>query len=167
MNSQLEQQIKAVLNQTIQVLLPDVVDPDALTAQHVWRDSNYVGTHNGKVAVWRGWRIRLPIQEAKDNILYIDVADNVLPLTERQRLFGAEFAQAVSDLAAFVVMYTTRFPLNTHADIVEHGFTPRELSRALHACTIMDADIFLQKPVAELTETAVSLLRLQRSFAKP
>lgn len=51
--------------------------------------------------------------------------------------------------------------------IVQNSFTPRELSRALHACTVMDTDTFLQKPITELTETAVSLLRLQQSFAKP
>lgn len=162
-NQQINQHIKAVLQKTAQALLPDTAVPNTFIGEHIWRDSDYVGIHNGKVAVWRGWRLRLPAVKAKDQILYIDVVDNVLPLPERQRLFGQTFAQAIKGLGEFVVMYVTGFPRSAYAEIVGQGFTPRELPRALHACAVIELDEFLKKSVEELSITALALLTLRQS----
>lgn len=162
-NQQINQHIKAVLQQTAQALLPDTAVPDTFIGEHIWRDSDYVGTHNGKVAVWRGWRLRLPTVRPKDQIFYMDVVDNVLPLSERQRLFGLAFAQAIHGFGEFVVMYVTGFPRSTYAEIVGQGFTPRELPRALHACVVIEPDGFLKKSIEELSVTALALLTLRQS----
>ena len=163
MNEQIDRQIKAVLHQVSQNVLPDTAVPDTFIGEHVWRDSDYAGTDNGKVAVWRGWRLRLPAVKAKEQILYIDVVDNVFPLPERQRLFGPTFAQAIHGFGEFVVMYVTGFPRSTYAVIVGQGFTPRELPRALHACVVIEPDEFLKKSIEELSVTALALLTLRQS----
>lgn len=165
-NEQIETQIKKVLRQTASKSIIDSVVFDDFIAQHVWRDSSYVGIHNGKVAVWRGWRLRVPVLRAKDQIIYIDLVDNVLSRPERQRLFGQVFAQAVDGLGEFVVMYTTGFPRSAYAKIVEQGFTPRELTYALHACDIKAVDLFLAESIEELTAAALSLLNLRQSVTR-
>jgi hypothetical protein len=161
MNTKIEHHIKAVLWETIYNLLPETADPDALIAQHIWRDSNYVGTHHGKVVVWRGWRANLAAADERYRTLYIDVVDNVLPVVERQQLFGETFSRAVAGLPQFVVLFALNFPLQAEADIQAQGFVPRRLTRVLHACLVADADEFLARPVAQWAEEAARLLQLQ------
>ena len=161
MNEQLEQHIQEVLRQTIRKLLPETAEPDSLIAQHIWRDSNYVGTHQGKVVVWRGWRTKLADVDERYRTLYIDMVDNVLPIVERQQLFGEAFSRAVAGMPQFVVLFALNFPLEAEADIQAQGFVPRRLTRVLHACLVTDADEFLARPVALWAEEAAHLLRLQ------
>lgn len=167
MNTQFDNQIIEVLQQTVRVLLPNFPDPNALIAPHVWRDSNYVGTHNGKVVVWRGWRARLDgVSNGRYRTLYIDKVDNVLPLSERQRLFGESFSRAIAGMPQFVVMFTLGFPLHAEEDIVANGFVPRYLSRVLHACWPVDVDVFLATPATQWVEQGIHLLELQSRWAK-
>ena len=161
MNEQLEQHIQEVLRQTIRKLLPETADPDSLIAQHIWRDSNYVGTHNDKVVVWRGWRANLTTVDERYRTLYIDVVDNVLPIAERQRLFGEAFSRAVAGMPQFVVLFALNFPLDAEADIQAQGFVPRRLTRILHACIVADIDQFLLTSAEEWAGQASHLLKLQ------
>ncbi len=167
MNTQFDQHIKEVLQQTIRVLMPNFPDPNALIAPHIWRDSNYIGTHNGKVAVWRGWRAKLDgVSNGRYHTLYIDKVDNVLPLPERQRLFGEPFSRAIAGISQFVVMFTLGFPLHAEVDIAANGFVPRYLIRVLHACQPVDVDEFLAAPAAQWAEQGARLLELQSQWAK-
>ena len=167
MNTQFDQHIKEVLQQTIRVLIPNSPDPNALIAPHVWRDSNYVGTHDGKVVVWRGWRARLDgISNGRYRTLYIDKVDNVLPLPERQRLFGEPFSRAIAGMHQFVVMFTLGFPFHAEGDIIVNGFVPRYLSRVLHACWPVDVDVFQAAPATQWVEQGIHLLELQSRWAK-
>jgi hypothetical protein len=161
MNKQLEQHTQEILRQTIRTLLPETADPDLLIAQHIWRDSKYVGTHHGKVVVWRGWRATLAAVDERYRTLYIDVVDNVLPVAERQRLFGEAFSRAVAGMPQFVVLFALNFPLQAEADIQAQGFVPRRLTRVLHACVVASVDQFLTTPAKEWAEQASRLLKLQ------
>jgi hypothetical protein len=162
MSNQFDHHVREALQQTIHTLLRNFSDPDTLIAPHIWRDSDYLGIHNGKVVVWRGWRAKLEtVSDGRYRTLYIDKVDNVLPTTERQRLFGKAFSQAVAGLPQFVVLFVLDFPLHAEDEIIGHGFVPRRLSRVLHACLIMGVDDFLATPITQLAGQAAQLLQLQ------
>jgi len=163
----LDQHIKEVLRHSVHNLLPQTADPDNLIAPHAWRDSNYIGTHGGKVVVWRGWRANLAPVDPRYRTLYVDVVDNVLPLPERQRLFGNDFARAIAGLPRFVVMFTLGFPLDVRENITAQGFVPREMSRVLHACLVTGVEQFLGKPVPHWSQQGAQLLKLQSELGKP
>jgi hypothetical protein len=160
-NKPINQHVRVVLQKTIHNLLSDIDDSESLIARHVWRDSNYVGVHAGKVVAWRGWRAKLDTVDGRYRTLYIDLVDNALPPTERQRLFGEPFSRAVAGLPRFVVLFTLGFPLHAENDIIAHGFVPRRLSRVLHACLPLDVNAFLAAPARQWAERAVRLLELQ------
>lgn len=163
----LDQHIKEVLHHAIHNLLPQTADPDTLIAPHVWRDSDYVGTHGGKVVVWRVWRANLAPVDPRYRTLYVDVVDNVLTHPERQHLFGADFAREIATLPRFVVMFTLGFPLDAREHITAQGFIPRELTRVLHACVVTGIEEFLVNPVPHWSDQGAQLLKLQSQLGKP
>lgn len=165
MDIQVEQSIKAVLAHVTRTLLPEISDPAPVIAQHIWRDSNYVGAHNGKVVVWRGWRAKLDgASDGRYRTLYIDLVDNILPIPERQRLFGEAFSGAIAGLPQFIVLFALNFPLQAETDILAHGFVPRQLRRVLHACLVADVDHFLSTPATQWAKHAARLLELQSKW---
>lgn len=167
MDTRIEQSIKGVLRHVTKTLLLGSLDPAYVNAPHIWRDSSYLGLHNGKVVVWRGWRARLDeVSDGRYRTLYIDKVDNVLPLPERQRLFGEPFSRAIAGMPQFVVMFTLGFPLHAEEDIIANGFVPRYLRRVLHACLPVEVDAFLAAPAAQWAEQGVRLLELQSQWAK-
>ncbi len=132
---QYNNRIRETLEQAMRFLLPNSSDLNALIAPGPWRDSSYLGTHNGKVVAWRGWRAKLDtVTDGRYRTLYIDKVDNVLPLPERQRLFGEPSSQAIAGVPQFVVMFTLGFPFRAKADIIANGCVPRYLKRVLYAC---------------------------------
>ncbi|MBE7550151.1 MAG: hypothetical protein HS126_03625 [Anaerolineales bacterium] len=139
----MNQQIRNVLFETIQILFPLNVDPGSLIKPHNWRDRRYVGEKDGRVVTWRGYSANLVAVDFRYRAIFIDTVDNVLPQLERVQLFGEDFAQAISDLPHFIVMFVLDFPLETLQAIRDQGFTPRKMPKALHACIITSIDEFI------------------------
>lgn len=158
----LNQQIKNVLFETIQNLFPMSVDPNNLIKPHIWRDKKYLGEKNGRVITWRGYSANLVEIDFRYRAIFIDVVDNILPSEERVRLFGEDFANAISSLSQFVVMFVLDFPLDTLQDIKGQGFTPRRMTKALHACIVVSIDEFLATHPLYWSAKVARLVLLQR-----
>lgn len=158
----LDQQMTSVLAETIKILFPLDVDPSNLIKPHVWRDRRYVGEKDGRVLAWRGWSANLVEVDFRYRAIFFDVVDNLLPGEERVRLFGADFAHAVSDAPRFVVMFVLDFPTDSVEVIKDQGFVPRTLSRAAHACIIAGIEEFLDSPILYWAAKVARLVMLQR-----
>jgi hypothetical protein len=117
----LKQQIRNVLFETIRILCPVNVDPDSLIKPHNWRDRKYVGEKEGRVVTWRGYSANLVAVDFRYRAIFIDFVDNVLSQQEKVQLFGEDFAQAISDLPYFVIMFVLDFPLETLKAIKDQG----------------------------------------------
>ena len=163
MNEELiNQQIKTVLSEAIQILFPVSVDPVTLIKRHVWRNRNYVGEYNNRVVVWKGWSANLVSVDFRYRVIFVDVVDNVLPYQEKVRLFGPDFAAKINNFDKFVVLYVTDFPLNTVEDIKKQGFIPRRTPKALHACVILEIEEFINMPALYWAAKITKLVLLQK-----
>lgn len=112
--------------------------------RHVWRDADYVGVVNGKVAVWQGWSVNLRVCRPAFGTVYIDYAVNGLTVSERTRLFGEDFSRRIATMDAFVFAFITRLPVEVQGTVVERGFILRKLPRRLHGGLLADAKDFNQ-----------------------
>lgn len=157
--------IKNVLTETIKILFPITTQPDHLIKRHVWRDKKYLGMADNKVVVWRGWSANLVAIDFRYRAIFIDVVENVLPVAEREKLFGKEFAQAISDMERFVVLFVLDFPKNALQHIIDQGFIPRHMGRVAHACIIASVENFLSLPALYWAAKTARLVMLQRMLS--
>jgi hypothetical protein len=158
----IEQHIKSVLRETIKILFPLYADTDGLIKRHAWRNKKYLGEHMGKVVAWQGWSANLVAVDFRYRAIFIDVVDNVLPTSERIRLFGDDFANAINHMQQFVVMFVLDFPVGAVGEIKKQGFIPRTMSRSIHACVIAEPhDFILHSPIYWAAQV-VKLVILQR-----
>lgn len=154
--------MRYVAAETVGIVFPSRLDGEALVRQHVWRDARYVGRSAEKVVVWRGWSVNLSAVDAKYRNIYIDVVENSLPISERFRLFGDDFAVAIDGLREYVVLFVTALPADSCDEIRARGFIPRLLTTVAHGCIIADVSAFLEGSAAEWAEQLSRLVLLQR-----
>ena len=154
--------IKNTLAETISILFPLHKYPEGLIKPHVWRDRKYVGEYSGKVVVWKGWSANLVSIDFRYRAVFIDVVENKLAPNERERLFGKDFANLVSEMDTFVVMFVLDFPINALQDIRDQGFTPRIMGRVIHACIVVGIKEFLDFPPLFWAAKIARLIIFQR-----
>jgi hypothetical protein len=153
-----------VLTEVVRSVFPLTANPDQHIAEHVWRDRNYVGEINGRVAAWKGFRVNLRKIDFRYRGTYIDLVDNSLPLDEQIRLFGPAFVDATRDYHQYVVLFVLDFPKTAEKHIQEHGFIPRRMptGKILHACKIVGVDEFLSTDHRVWISHFLQLIILQR-----
>lgn len=157
--------MRQVLAETIKILFPVSVDPEEIIIPHVWRNRRYLGEYRKKVSIWHGWSANLGVLSNQYGTFYVDVADNVLPCSERIRLFGGDFAEAISGLPRYVVMFALDFPLSTTGILRSAGFTPRKMSeRRFHACVVTSSDEFINRPILAWAALGARLMNLQKEL---
>jgi hypothetical protein len=157
-----DQHIRDVLAETIKILFPVSAEPNKLIKKHIWRDKKYVGIAGGKVAVWRGWSANLVAVDFRYRAIFIDVVENNLTVTEREKLFGKDFAQAITGMPQFVVMFVLDFPKDSNQEIKAQGFIPRIMGRVVHACIVVSVVDFLSSPAIYWAAKTARLVMLQR-----
>jgi hypothetical protein len=158
----LDHHIKEVLTETIKIVFPVNVEPANLIKRHVWRDKKYLGTAHNKVVAWCGWSANLVSVDFRYRAIFIDVVDNILPFQERERLFGRDFSDAISNKPQFVVMFVLDFPTHAIETIKTQGFVPRKMGRVLHACVIASIEQFHALPALYWAAKTARLVMLQR-----
>lgn len=155
--------MRQVLWKSIDILYPLSRDPEEIIIPHIWRNRRYLGEIDGHIPTWRGWSANLG---RRYGTLYIDVADNVLPNSERIRLFGDEFTKMIEGKNQFITLFALGFPREAELLIRQKGFVPRRLSvRRYHACVVADLNEFTSQNVLVWASLGVKLIRLQREFA--
>ncbi|MCS6802749.1 MAG: hypothetical protein NZ773_12520 [Dehalococcoidia bacterium] len=154
--------LRQVIEETVLLLFPGRPLPAGLVKRHVWRDQKYVGAAAGRVVPWEGWSANLANLDARYRAIFADVVDNILPESERYRLFGDAFSEEIRELNRFVVLFVLDFPLETEQDIILAGFTPRRMARVLHACKIVSVEEFLDKTTLHWAAVLTRLVMLQR-----
>jgi len=158
--------MRQVLYETIKILFPVSVDPEEIIIPHVWRDREYLNEHEGKVPVWRGWSANLSKADARLRTLYVDIADNVLPVPKRMRTFGEDFAKAIEDKSQFIVMFVVGCPAKARDLLTGEGFVARRISGSiLHACIIAAPDKFLAYPVLTWAAKGAKLMNMQKELS--
>lgn len=153
---------QAVLFETIKTVFPLNVKPNDFIKRHIWRNKKYLGISNSKVSSWHGWSANLNHVDFRYRAVFVDLVENNLPYVERVRLFGEDFAKTVNNLPKFVVLFVLDFPLDTIETIKAEGFTPRRMSRVLHACRICSVNEFLTKSASHWAAHLTRLILLQR-----
>lgn len=156
---------KATLNQLIMMLFPAQAAPERFIIEHIWRDRRYVGEYDDKVAVWRGWSANLHHIDPAYRTVFIDAVPNRLAPSQREKLFGASFANAIAELDHFVVAFVLDFPKDAHDTILAEGFMPRVMSRVLHACIVVDAEKFLTQSTRHWATETARLVHLQQRLS--
>jgi len=159
-------QAKSVLYETIKILFPINIDPNKIIKTHVWRDRKYVGEANGRVVSWQGWSANLSTVDFRYRTIFIDRVPNVLSVEERTKLFGWDFAKTIAKLDEFVVLFVLDFPVDTYELILAEGFTPRLMSKAVHACVITTPDDFVAYSAHHWSSKVARLVLLQRLLSQ-
>lgn len=158
--------MRQVLFETIKILFPVSVDPDEIIIQHVWRDRDYLGEHDGKVPVWRGWSANLHRLDPAYRTLYIDIGENVHPIPRRVAIFGEEFAKAIADKPLFVIMFVVDCPSKAKDLLIRESFVPRRINdQIIHACVVARPEDFLNHPVLVLAAVGAKLVNLQKELS--
>jgi hypothetical protein len=160
--SALENHMAEVLFEATRTLFPLASNPRGLIKGHVWRDRRYVGEFAGKVNVWRGFSVNLVQVDFRYRAIFLDIVENVLPVKERYRLFGADFTEYTLQYDRFVVMFVLDFPLDSESEIIAQGFIPRRMTKGLHACVIAGPEEFLSQTASHWAAKIVRLVLLQR-----
>jgi hypothetical protein len=161
-----DEQAKKVLFEAIKTLFPLQTDPNALIKQHVWRDRKYVGELNGRVISWKGWSANLSSLDFRYRTIFVDIVPNVLSVEERVRLFGWDFAKAISKYEEFVILFVLDFPTDAYETILSEGFTPRLMSKAAHACILTEPREFVTFSAHHWASQVVRLVILQRLLSR-
>ena len=151
-----------VAAETVGIVFPSLSDGESLVRRHAWHDARYVGRSAGKVVTWRGWSVNLSEVEPRYRNIYIDKVDNTLPVSERFRLFGEDFAEAIQGFAQFITLFVTALPADSGDEIRARGFVPRMLTTVAHGCIVTDIASFLEGTVSEWAEQLSRLVLLQR-----
>lgn len=158
--------MRQVLYETIKILFPVSVDPEEIIIPHVWRDREYLNEHEGRVPVWRGWSANLSRVDARLRTLYVDIGDNVLPVSKTVRTFGEDFARAVESKPQFVVVFVVDCPTEARGLLKGEGFVARRISdRIVHACIIAAPDEFLAHPVLIWAAKGAKLMNMQKELS--
>lgn len=154
--------IQEVLTAAIGILFPVDYHPVDLLRRHVWRDRRYVGAVNRKPLSWRGWSANLVTYDSHYRAVFVDAVDNLLPPDQRVALFGEDFAAAIEGMPQYVVLFVLDFPIDAVPQIRQQGFTPRLLTRSVHACVVASPEEFLTQPVLYWAAQTVKLVLFQR-----
>jgi len=156
--------MREALIEAVRILFPIRVDPCVLVKSHLWGNRTYVGEINARVVVWRGWSANLSVLDDSYRVVYINFVDNILPIEDRQHLFGDQFATRVQGMASFVVVYVAGLNHGV-SDIVEKsGYTVRLIGQKAHVCLITSVDDLLcQAPLFWVSHIA-RLANLQRDL---
>ena len=147
---------------TIRAVFPKLEDAESLLSRHAWRDVKYVGKYGGRIAAWRGWSANLAHVDPRYRNIYVDSVSNVLPLSEQRRIWGDEFADAVTNFDRFVVLFVSSLPLDSVDEIRIRGFVPRIMQRIAHGCIVVDESGFLSGSVTTWARHLERLVLLQR-----
>jgi hypothetical protein len=161
---QTDNAMKRLLEKLADALCPQRLDASPTVRRHVWRDADYVGAANGKVAVWQGWSVNLRACRRAVGNVYIDYADNVLPVSERSRLFGDVFSSRIASIDSFVYAFTTRLPSEVETQLASHGYVIRTLSRGLHAGLLTAEKDFIQTPKQDWIVQLIRLLEFKAAL---
>lgn len=154
-----------VAAETVGIVFPSRTGGESLVRRHAWRDARYVGRSAGKVVTWRGWSVNLSEVEPRYRNIYIDKVDNTLPVSERFRLFGEDFAEAIQGFAQFIALFVTALPADSGDEIRARGFVPRMLTTVAHGCIVTDVQSFLKGSISEWAEQLSRLVLLQRMIS--
>jgi len=153
-----------VLAQALEQVLPPGVTPEGVIRRHVWYDSLYVGTHQGKAVRWIGWYANLrPILKYYGTI-YCDYIPNTLSHEENLRLFGEQFAQAIRGMSSFVCVFMTGCSIKVRESLVQEGYTVRVLSKNSHPAIIERPDVFTVDSVDMWVSRVLALLEAHKKF---
>ncbi len=160
---QVRARLRKVVLRAAELVLPSVASAEieAKVISHTWRNQSYVGKRDSKVCVWRGHSINLGALNLENRVLYADYVAQVPPAEDHFSLFGPRFAEAISDLPAFAILYVCDIPVAC-ADKMEGEFVPRLLQRSCHACRLFLPADLLKIPLDEVAQTAVRLVEFQR-----
>lgn len=142
---QIDTHMKDSLGEAIGILFPLAHDPENIISRHNWRTREVLGEVDGATVIWRGWSARVAKLNSAYRTLYIDYVPNILPVNERYNLFGAQFADAISELDSFVTMFVTSFRHHHKPLINSSGFICRVIGPNLHACKIIDLNAFISQ----------------------
>lgn len=156
-------QLRDSLREAATLLYP-LHSHDGILTRHVWRTRNDVGETAAGIATWRGWSIGLHRLNGPHRTVYADWVDNVLPEAERDRLFGKEFAQVITDMPHFTIFFVTKFLPSEHEIIQRAGFVPRVIGRRLHACMIVRPADLISQPAQLWAYYAAQLANLQAAL---
>lgn len=158
--------MKELLEKLVTSLCSNLPVSEVTIRRHVWRDADYVGLANGKVAVWQGWSVNLQACHSDLKNVYIDYVDNVLTERDRAELFGDLFSAQIASMEAFVYCFATRFPLGAESQLQKEGFTVRRLLRRLHAGILCNSKDFNEVSVRDWIPQLEKLLAIQAELRK-
>lgn len=134
-----------------------------LVRPHSWRDVRYVGVStSGTVSAWRGQILNFSKILPRYNCAYIDYVTNDLPVEERIRLLGDDFAQEIFGLDEYVVAHSSHNHVRSADDVKRKGFTPRLTARGFHVCMIYSLPIFTQVEDDSIYRDVAELVHLCR-----
>jgi hypothetical protein len=153
-----------VMVHTVRRLFPTDVDPATVVKKHVWRNANYVGMVGGSVQVWQGWSANLRPFGADYRTLYVDYVENVLPVVERQRLYGTVFSDAIEGMTDFVFLFVTSVGVHFQQAVIKRGFTPRYVGDAIHLGMLRSGNGFLEVLTDEWVAQAIDLIAFQHTL---
>lgn len=142
---QIDTHMKDSLREAIGILFPLANSSDSLISRHNWRTRKVLGEVDGSTVIWRGWSASIAEIKNAYRTLYIDYVPNVLPVEERYRLFGNEFAEAIHALENFVTMFVTSFRPYHQPIIRSSGFVCRAIGPNRHACKIVEPNDFVSQ----------------------
>jgi len=142
------------------------VDPDEVIIPHVWRDRDYLNELEGKVAAWQGWSVNLKKIDPHLRTLYIDLGENVLPVSKRIETFGEEFSNQIENLPEFVVMFVVDCPAREKDLLKKEGFLPRRINDAVvHACVVVPSSELFSRPILEWAAKGAKLVNMQKELS--
>lgn len=141
---QVDTHMKDTLREAIGILFP-LAQGDDIIDRHNWRTRKVLGEVDGNTVFWRGWSANLRKLSSVHKTLYIDFVPNILPESERYTMFGEDFAKSTVSFKSFVVAFVTSLDKHQLPIIIKTGFVPREIGPNMHACKIVETNVFLSQ----------------------
>jgi hypothetical protein len=156
---EVSERMRKVLEESVENV---VAGSKILVKRHVWRNPDYVGMVGEKVAVWEGWSANLRKLDTRYRTLYIDYVASIGSTKENERLFGAMFSAKIASIQPFIFLFVTACPLKTQLEIIQKGFTFRQINCVLHPGVLTSVNGFLETSLADWVSIGIELLYLQR-----
>lgn len=150
--------MRQVLEGSVESIVPS---SKILVKKHVWRNPDYVGMSDNKVAVWQGWSANLAKLDPHYKTLYIDYVGTVPSTIETERLFGAVFSAAIATIQPFIFFFVTACPLAKQREVISHGFTFRQINNIIHPGTVIGLEAFFATALEDWAIIGKELLYLQ------
>jgi hypothetical protein len=157
--------MKEVLMGVSQRLLPFNL-ADSVVQRHIWRNSKYVGSVDGRVQAWCGWSINFHPHIPKYRTIYFDHVVNKLPNAARSQLFGEVFARAIASYSEFVFMFVTSCALRQSPVVTQKGLIYRQINDVIHPGFVSEANLWIQDEIDIWVTRAIQLLELQSTLTE-